>query len=233
MGKPIAALQKDLNIEFNNPSLLQQALVHRSYINEHPDFELNHNERLEFLGDAVLELAVTRHLFHDHPKENEGTLTNWRAALVNAEMLSRVADEMLLNDYLLLSRGEAQDGNSKARQSILANAVEAFIGALYLDQGFDAAEDFVKQFILAKLPSVLEQRLYLDPKSAFQEKSQDLRGITPSYRVLNEEGPDHSKIFTVGVFIDQEHIATGQGSSKQEAQVDAAKAAIEKKGWTS
>ncbi len=226
----LSELQKALGVSFADESLLRQSLVHRSYLNEHPTFPLPHNERLEFLGDAVLELVVTEHLYLTYP-DPEGDLTNWRASLVNAKMLSHVAREIGLNDYLFLSKGESHDGNSKARQYILANAYEAFVGALYLDQGWDVCRKFIHETVLSRLPYILEHKLYMDPKSRFQEESQERIGTTPHYEVQSEIGPDHAKIFTVGVYIGSEKIAAGEGSSKQEAQVAAAENALEAKGW--
>ena len=205
--------------------------MHPSYLNEHPDFELYHNERLEFLGDAVLEIIVTETLFHDFMETPEGDLTNWRASLVNYKMLAAIADELGLEKYLYLSKGEARDKNSKARQIILANAMEAVIGAIYLDRGIKPAKKFVKTFILSKLDNILKNQLYLDPKSKFQEKAQEIYGVTPHYKVLSESGPDHAKHFVVGLYLANELVATGQGTSKQEAQVDAAKNGMEARGW--
>ena len=223
-------LEKILGIEFKDPDFLVQALVHRSYLNENRDFELAHNERLEFLGDAVLELVVTEHLF-EHYLNPEGELTNWRAALVNAKMCARVGIEIGLEEFLFLSHGESKDTSSKAREYILANAVEAVIGAIYLDQGWDMAKQFITRWIVSKLPEVLEKGLWMDPKSRFQEAAQDIVGVTPTYRVLKEEGPDHAKTFVVGVYLDKQKIAAGEGGSKQEAQVAAAEKAIEEKNW--
>ncbi|MBU0648592.1 ribonuclease III [Patescibacteria group bacterium] len=228
--KDFSKLEKLLDVKFKSIDLLRQAMTHRSYLNEHPDFELEHNERLEFLGDAVLEIVVTEHLYKNY-NNPEGELTNWRAALVNAHMLSTVAHETGIEDFLYLSRGEQKDDHSKARLYILANAVEALIGAIYLDQGTKVIEKFIKKFILHKLPTIIEEKLYLDPKSRFQEISQDQFGATPNYKVLSESGPDHEKKFRVGVFIEEDMIAVGEGTSKQEAQIEAAKAGLEEKGW--
>ena len=228
--KNFPALEETLGIKFKQPELLIQAFVHRSYLNEHHDFPLGQNERLEFLGDAVLELIVTEFLFHEYGNP-EGELTNWRAALVNAVMLSGIAYEIGMEPYLFLSHGEAKDAGTKARDYIMANAIEALIGAIYLDQGYDMARQFVTRWVLIKLPEVLEQGLYMDAKSRFQESAQELLGITPTYRVLHEEGPDHAKLFRVGVFLDKELVAAGEGMSKQEAQTEAAEAGINEKGW--
>lgn len=229
--KDFSKLEALMGIKFKNIDLLKQAVVHRSYLNEHPDFILHHNERLEFLGDAVLEIIVTEVLFHDFMETPEGDLTNWRASLVNYKILSSIADELGLEKYLYLSRGESKDKNSKARQIILANAMEAVIGAIYLDQGIKPTKKFVKTFILSKLDNILKNQLYLDPKSKFQEKAQEIYGITPHYKVLSESGPDHAKHFEVGLYLDSELIATGQGTSKQEAQVDAAGQGLKNKNW--
>lgn len=227
--KDISSLQKTIQITFKNESILKTALIHRSYLNEHPE-EPEHNERLEFLGDAVLELVVTDHLYRSF-ENPEGDLTNWRAALVNSQMLATIATECELGDYLLLSRGEAKDDNSKARQYILANAFEALIGAIYLDQGYDIAKQFISEWLLTKLDYILENKLYIDSKSKFQEEAQAKTGITPTYHVLDESGPDHAKHFKIGVYLEEELVASGEGTSKQEAQMSAADAALEVKGW--
>jgi ribonuclease-3 len=226
----LADLEQTLGVTFLNKDLLQQALVHRSYLNEHPDFRLGHNERLVFLGDAVLELVVTEHLYLNF-ENPEGELTNWRAALVNAEMLAELCNKLEIEPYLHLSRGESKDTGSKARKYILANAFEAIIGSIYLDHGWDGAKKFIDERVLSELDRVLKNQLYIDPKSRFQEAAQEHEGVTPSYKVLSETGPDHAKEFIVGVFIGKEQVATGSGMSKQEAQVAAAQAGIEKKGW--
>jgi len=225
----LSSLEKTIGISFNNTDILQQALVHRSYLNENPDFPLKDNERLEFLGDAVLEMVVTEYLYSNYPNP-EGELTSWRAALVNAKMLAKVAEHLKMNDYLMLSRGEAKD-NGRARQYILANATEALIGAIYLDQGYEKTSQFITKEILKELPQIIKKRLYQDPKSIFQEQSQDRVGVTPVYEVIKEWGPDHAKNFVVGVYLEKELIAEGQGVSKQEAQEKAAEAALNKKGW--
>ncbi len=228
--KDCSALEKRISVDFKNKDLLTQAFVHRSYLNEHPDFPLGHNERLEFLGDAVLELVVTEFLYEHYPNP-EGELTNWRAALVNARMLAELAGELQIEDCMYLSRGESRDGQSKARQYILANAFEALIGAMYLDLGMDVCRKFIKDFVLVRLPFILEHHLYVDPKSRFQEASQETLGVTPTYRVISEIGPDHAKEFTIGAYLGEELVATGSGMSKQEAQISAAEKALEKKGW--
>lgn len=229
--KDFAKFEEKIGVNFKDINLLKQAVVHRSYLNEHPKFGLNHNERLEFLGDAVLEIIVTEHLFRYYPDIPEGDLTNWRASLVNAKMLALVAEEIGLENYLFLSKGEAKDKNSKARQYILANAVEALIGAIYLDQKVKVARKFVEGKILYKLENILANKLYLDPKSKFQERAQELYKITPHYKVIKESGPEHAKTFLVGLYLGEELIATGEGSSKQEAQVNAANKGLKKKNW--
>lgn len=223
-------LEQRLGHTFKDQDIITQALTHRSYLNEHADFPYAHNERLEFLGDAVLELVVTEYLYKKYANP-EGELTNWRAALVNAKTLAGIATQLQFEDFLLLSKGEARDKNSKARMYILANAIEAIIGAIYLDGGIQAAEKFIGMHILNHLEFILKNELYVDPKSKFQETAQELLGVTPSYRVLEETGPDHNKEFTVGVFLEKDMIAVGRGTSKQEAQVAAAQAGLEVKGW--
>lgn len=230
MEKDIAELERSLGVKFGNTDLLRQAIVHRSYLNENRSFPLDHNERLEFLGDAVLELVVTENLYSEYPNP-EGELTNWRASLVNAQMLSMVAAQLGMEKFLYLSRGEAKEANSKARQSILANALEAIIGAIYLDKNYDGAAEFIHRNIIAKLPHILKYKLYMDPKSRFQELAQEMVSMTPSYRVVEESGPDHQKHFVVGLYLADEMIAQGEGTSKQEAQMEAAQEGLKVKGW--
>ncbi|MDP3900735.1 MAG: ribonuclease III [bacterium] len=230
MSKDILSLEKKFGIEFRDKDLLQQAFVHRSYLNENPEFKLSNNERLEFLGDAVLELVTTRELFLKYPDKTEGELTSWRAALVNSRMLSQVAQELGLDDYLLLSRGETRE-TGKARNYILANTVEAFIGALYLDQGLEAADTFLKAHILSKLDYVLSHKLFEDAKSRFQEAAQAEAAITPVYKVISESGPDHAKRFLIGAYLGEDLAGEGEGDSKQEAEEQAAKHALQNKGW--
>ena len=225
----LSVLEASLGMTFEEKDLLTQALTHRSYLNENPAFHLGHNERLEFLGDAVIELVVTEYLYK-HYEEPEGDLTNWRASLVNAKMLSEVCRELNVEPHLLLSRGEAKE-TGKARQFILANAFEAIVGALYLDQGVRASRTFLKRVLLPKLPYILKHKLYIDAKSRFQEIAQERLGVTPSYKVLGEAGPDHAKQFIVGIYIGSELVAKGQGLSKQEGQMDAAEKALKVKGW--
>ena len=228
--KDFSTFEKKFKIKFKDKGLLTQAFVHRSYLNENPDLALEHNERLEFLGDAVLELVITEYLFHHYPKKAEGVLTSWRAALVNSKMLAEVARDLNFNDFLLLSKGETKE-TGKARQYILANTFESFVGSLYLDQGFEDCKKFIKNNIIPKLPEIIEKGLFKDAKSAFQEEAQDKEGITPVYKVLRDWGPDHAKSFVIGVFLEKELVAEGEGSSKQEAEEEAAKAALEAKNW--
>ncbi len=218
-------LEKKIGAEFENGKLLEEALTHRSYLNEYPGAGA-HNERLEFLGDAVLELIVTEYLFHAYPDYQEGQLTSLRAALVNYQMLSKIAKEIGLDEYLRLSRGEAKD-TGRARDVILANAIEALIGAIYLDAGYKGAEAFIKKFVMNHLDEVIENKLYRDPKSTLQEIVQEDFKITPVYKVISETGPDHSKEFVVGVFFGEELKAEGRGLSKQDAEMKAAEAALE------
>lgn len=222
--------EKKFGLNFKNKDLLVQAFVHKSYLNENPDFNLNHNERLEFLGDAVIELIVTEYLFTNYPKKPEGELTNWRAALVNAKMMMKVAEELGFNDFLLLSRGETKE-LGKARQYILANTFEAVIGSVYLDCGYETAEKFIKKYLISNLPDIIKKGLYKDAKSQFQEEAQEKAGITPAYEVIKEWGPDHKKKFVVGVYLKKTLIAQGEGSSKQEAEEEAAKEALKAKNW--
>lgn len=228
--KDVEKLAAKIGIDFKHPDLLRQSMVHRSYLNEHKDFALGHNERLEFLGDAVLELVITELLFHTYGNP-EGELTNWRAALVNAKMLASIAKKIGIEPYLHLSKGESQETGTKARDYILANAFEALIGAIYLDRGYKGAKEFIEQWVWENMDRVLDDGLYLDPKSRFQESAQEHAGVTPTYKVMKEEGPDHNKHFVVGVFLDKELIAEGEGTSKQEAQEVAAENALRMKRW--
>jgi len=228
--KDFSLLEKKLNLKFKNKDLLIQAFCHRSYLNENPDFYLANNERLEFLGDAVLELVVTEELYKKYPKKSEGDLTNWRAALVNAKMLSEIAKELGFNDFLLLSRGEAKE-LGKARQYILANTFEALIGAIHLDQGIEVCRKFIEKNLIKELARIIEKGLFKDAKSRFQEEAQERAGVTPTYKVLEEWGPDHAKHFIIGVFLNKTLVAKGEGSSKQEAELEAAKNALEAKNW--
>jgi ribonuclease III len=220
-------LEKKIGFSFNNADLLKEALTHRSYLNENPNWTLPHNERLEFLGDAVLELAVTEELYANYPTYPEGQLTVLRAALVNYQRLARVALDIDLEKYLYMSKGERGD-QSKAREVILANAMEALLGAIYLDQGFEPSKAFTKTFILKYLPEILETRSYKDPKSELQEIVQERLRVTPTYRVLDESGPAHRRNFRIGVYFGEEMMAEGIGTSKQEGETVAAREALTK-----
>lgn len=222
--------QKKIGINFKNKKLLEQAFVHRSYINENRQSGLEHNERLEFLGDAVLELAITNWLFKNFTDKPEGELTAYRSALVNADTCADIAKKIEMEDHMMLSKGESKD-KGRARQYILANALEALIGAIYLDQGLETATKFIDDHFVPLIDSIIKKKSFIDSKSLFQEKAQEYEGITPSYKTIKESGPDHEKKFTVGVFIGKDQIATGEGISKQIAEQNAAKDALTKKGW--
>jgi len=228
--KDFSIIEKKLNIEFKNKDLLMQAFCHRSFLNENPDFKLSNNERLEFLGDAVLELVVTDYLFRHFPKKKEGELTNLRAALVNAHMLFSLSKKLGFGDFLLLSRGEEKD-TGKGREYILANAFEAFIGALYIDGGYKKCESFLKKYLFPEIEKIIEKGQIKDAKSRLQEEAQERLKITPSYKVLDEWGPDHAKHFLVGVFLGDEMVVKSEGSSKREAEESAAKEALKIKRW--
>ncbi len=228
--KDISSLETKLGFTFANKDLLIQALVHRSFLNENREFPIGHNERLEFLGDAVLELVVTEYLYKNYSNP-EGELTNWRASLVNSNMLSTLTNELQIEDLLYLSRGEQRDSTGKARLKILANVFESLVGALYVEHGYEACKTFISKQLLVKLDFILKNKLYLDPKTYFQEQAQEKLGVTPTYKVLSEDGPDHSKTFTVAVYLGKEQIAIGMGSSKQAAQVSAAHNGLKTKGW--
>lgn len=219
-----------IGVVFNNPDLLMSAFLHRSYLNEHREIKLPHNERLEFLGDAVLELVVTDFLYKEFPEEDEGDMTAYRAALVNTNSLSDVAKDLGVNDYLLLSKGEAKD-TGRARQYILANTYESIVGALYLDLGYEAARKFIADTLLARSQAIIGNYKSQDPKSFFQEKAQEFYSVTPSYKLIEETGPDHDKKFTTGLYINEELVAEGSGHSKQEAEQDAARKGLLAKEW--
>ncbi len=223
-------LAKKIGVEFTDIHLLAKAFTHRSYLNEHRNSGLEHNERLEFLGDAVLELAVTNFLYKTYPKKPEGDMTAYRSALVNAVTLATVAENMGLNDYLLLSKGEKKD-TGRARQYILANTIEALIGAIYLDQGYEVAAKFIDTHVHVLIHEVIEKKKFIDAKSLFQEMAQEHTNTTPRYELMKEFGPDHDKLFTVGVFLADVHIANGEGKSKQEAETQAAHKALQVKKW--
>jgi ribonuclease-3 len=226
----LSDFEKRIKHTFNDRRLLEQAFTHRSYLNENREVGREHNERLEFLGDAVLELVVTEFLYAKYPDKPEGDMTAYRAALVNTQSISAAAKHLGMNDYLLLSRGEARD-TGRARQIILANAFEALIGAIHLDAGYEAAKGFIAEQLFHKTDDVVSKRLWQDAKSRFQELSQEKHSITPSYKMLDQSGPDHEKQFVIGAFIGKEKIATGVGRSKQEAEQDAAQKALVAKGW--
>jgi ribonuclease-3 len=225
MSSKYSKLEKTIGYRFKKVAILENVFVHRSYLNENVGKEIDSNERLEFLGDAVLELVVTEYLYKNY-KNPEGELTNWRAALVRGTTLANIASEIKLGEYMLLSRGEEKAGG-KSRQIILANAFEALVGAIYLDGGIKPTEKFINKFVLAKLPEILEKKLYIDAKSRFQELVQEKMGITPHYEVISEFGPDHAKSFTVGAYIGDKLVGQGSGSSKQLAQQEAAADALE------
>ena len=226
----LSSLATTLGITIQRSELFSEALTHRSYLNEHREHAGSHNERLEFLDDAVLELATTDFLFRTYPAKAEGELTAYRAALVNTVSLAETAQALGINDYLLLSKGEAKD-TGRARDVILADALEALIGAIYLDQGYTAAERFIAAHLHSKIGDVIRKRSYQDAKSRFQEAAQEKHGETPSYETLHEAGPDHDKRFIVGVFVGGKEVARGKGKSKQEAEQAAAQAGLEKTGW--
>lgn len=222
----LEALETRIGYSFGNQNLLKEALTHRSYLNENPSWPLPHNERLEYLGDAVLELAVTKAIFSAFPNSQEGELTLLRAALVNYQFLAEVASSIGLHECLYLSRGEARD-SSRAKEVILANAIEALIGAIYIDGGFDPSEEFINKFVNSKAREVMEAGKYKDAKSKLQEFMQEHKKITPTYRVIGESGPDHKKTFRVAVMVGSEQLAEGEGLSKQEAETSAAKNALQ------
>ncbi len=225
-----SAFEKKIDTTFKNKDLLRTAFTHRSYLNENRKSGMEHNERLEFLGDAVLELIVTEYLYAKYPEKNEGDLTSYRSALVNAVTLAGVAEKLGMNDFLLLSRGETKD-TGRARQVILANTIEAFIGALYLDGGYETTKLFVSKHIFKLIDDIVHKKMWLDAKSHFQEKAQEIVGVTPSYITVSAAGPDHDKQFTVAVFLGKEKVAEGEGKSKQEAEQQAAKLGLGAKNW--
>lgn len=226
----LSKLETILGAQFTDISVLKSAITHRSYLNEHREATWDHNERLEFLGDAVLELVVTDFLFKKYPDKPEGELTAVRAALVNTTSLSAASEKLGVNEFLLMSKGEAKD-MGRARQYILANTFEACVGALYIDQGYPVAAEFIARNLFSKTDEIVDKRLWQDPKSRFQELAQEYASITPTYETISQEGPDHDRVFTVGVFLRHEKVAEGKGRSKQEAEQAAAEAAIDTKGW--
>ncbi len=229
-NKDYTALEAKTGIVFKDTDLLARAFIHKSYINENRDEDLRHNERLEFLGDAVLELAATHYLFDKYPDEDEGKMTSFRSALVKGQHLAQVAEELELGTYLYLSKGEEKSGG-REKKYILANVMEAYIGAIYIEHGYDVAEKFIGKFILYRLDDILEKGLHIDSKSRFQESCQEHEEHTPYYEMVKDEGPDHNKNFTMGAYINGTLIALGSGSSKQKAEEDAAYNSLKEKGW--
>jgi len=222
--------EEKAGVKFKNRALLKQAFTHRSYINENRDSGLEHNERLEFLGDAILELVITDYLYHKREDSDEGELTSLRSALVNADTCAKVATKLEVNDYLLLSKGESKDVG-RARLYILANALEAIIGAIYIDQGYDKAKEFILTHVAPIMEEILSGGSWIDPKSLFQEKAQEFIGETPVYKTIRESGPDHDKHFTVAVTVSAKTYGEGEGKSKQDAEQAAARNALDKQGW--
>lgn len=227
--RDFTAFQTRIGVTFTDKDLLKQAFVHRSYLNEEPNYSSDHNERLEFLGDAVLELATTDFLYKNYPNP-EGELTNWRSSLVNWRILSDIGSTLGMSELMFLSKGESQQ-TGRARDVILANAMEALIGAIYLDQGYAVAERFITDHVLVQFDHILENSLFVDAKSKFQEAAQERLSITPEYKVIEESGPDHNKRFVMGAYLGSELIARGEGSNKQEAETAAAKGALQEKDW--
>ncbi|OHA79020.1 MAG: ribonuclease III [Candidatus Yonathbacteria bacterium RIFCSPLOWO2_01_FULL_43_27] len=226
-----STFEQKIGVIFHDKKVLREAFTHRSYINEVREKGLSHNERMEFLGDAVVELSVTDFLYKKYPHATEGDLTSYRAALVNAVTLGDLAISLGMENYLLLSKGEAKDKGTKARQIILANAFEALVGAIYLDQGYAVADIFLKNHLLGRTDEIVKNELWRDAKSFFQEEAQDRVGVTPSYKVVREIGPDHDKQFVVGVYLESELVAEGTGKSKQEAEQHAAAEGLKVKAW--
>lgn len=226
----LSAFEKKIGHTFQDKRLLEQAFTHRSYLNENRELGREHNERLEFLGDAVLELAVTEFLFAKYPDKPEGELTAYRAALVNTNSIADAATKLGMNDYMLLSRGESRD-TGRARLIILANAFEALIGALHLDAGYKVSQRFIADQLFHKTEEVVAKRLWQDAKSRLQELAQERLKVTPRYEVLSQSGPDHDRTFVVGAFLGEEKVANGEGRSKQEAEQAAAEKALQAKGW--
>ena len=222
-------LEQELGLEFTDKDLLRLAFIHKSFINEHPD-EVRCNERLEFLGDAVLELVVTDYLFHHYPDKPEGELTNWRSALVKGKNLAKVARQIGLGEYLLLSHGEDLSGG-REKEYILANTTEALIGAIHLDKGYEVASAFIMKHIVAFLEEIIAQGLHIDSKSRVQELAQEHLNVTPNYQLISESGPDHDKNFVMGIYFKETLAGEGEGSSKQAAEQSAALKALQNQGW--
>jgi ribonuclease-3 len=230
MIKDFSQFEQKIGLSFNDKALLRQAFTHRSYLNENRGLNMEHNERLEFLGDAVLELVVTDYLFKKYPDKPEGDLTSYRSSLVNSITLAQAAKDLSMDDYLMLSRGESKD-TGRARTYIMANTFEALLGAIYLDQGYEATRGFIEKTIFHLIDEIVEKGLWMDAKSKFQELAQEKVGVTPSYKTMKEVGPDHDKQFTVGVYLGSELVVTGEGSSKQEAEQNAARKGLMHKNW--
>lgn len=228
--KSLEKLETLIGVTFVDRIHLLTAVTHRSYLNEHKEAKQGHNERYEFLGDAVLELVITDFLFNKYPEKPEGELTAIRAALVNTVSLSEVASKLDLSEFLLLSKGEEKD-TGRARQYILANTFESIIGSIYIDRGYETAKEFIGRNLFDKTEPIVAKRLWQDAKSRFQELAQEHTSITPSYETLNQTGPDHDRVFTVGVYLGGEKIAEGKGRSKQEAEQSAAEAGLIAKSW--
>ncbi len=220
-------LEEKIGLKFKDKDLLKTAFIHRSYLNEHPKENLPHNERLEFLGDSVLGFIVSDYLFKKFPNDPEGDLTNYRSSIVNARILSKVSGELGLGDYLFLSKGEESTGG-RERQYILANTYESFLGAIYLDSGVIESEKFIHNTLIGHLHDIIKNKLYKDYKSQLQEISQSKFNITPNYKIMSEKGPDHTKVFETGAYLNKKLLAKGSGKSKQSSEQEAAKAALEK-----
>ena len=228
--KNFSLFEKKIGIVFKNKDLLKQAFTHRSFTNEREGKGMQHNERLEFLGDAVLELVTTEELYKRYPESNEGQLTVYRTSLVNSVMLAKVAKELGMEDYLILSKGEEKD-TGRARSLILARALEALLGAIFLDRKYNQCKKFINKYIVIFIDEIIEKKLWIDPKSLIQEEAQKHLSVTPSYKTIVESGPDHDVLFSVGVYFNYDLVAIGEGKSKQEAEVEAAREALKIKGW--
>ncbi len=226
LAEQLNEFMAEIGVDFEDHSLLQEALTHRSYLNESSDKNLYHNERLEFLGDAVLELVTTEFLYERYPERPEGELTSFRAALVRTESLALEAKQLNYGKYILMSRGEEATGG-RDRQYILANTFESVLGAMYLDKGLDTCRIFLQRILLPKTQEIVEKRLDIDPKSKLQEIAQEQLKHTPSYELITEEGPDHDKVFTMAVVVDNFQFGQGKGKSKQEAEQNAANFALD------
>lgn len=220
MSNTYKDIEEKLGVSFSNESLLEEACTHRSFVNEHPEYKGNHNERLEFLGDAVLELVVTEFLFSKYPSLDEGTLSGVRAWIVNTQSLAKSAESIQLEHYLRTSKGEE---GTKGKDSLRANMLEAVFGAIYLDKGYTEVKRIITTLLLQDVDSIIQDQQYRDSKSVFQEKAQEQFHKTPTYKVLKQSGPDHDKVFVVGIYIGEKEIAQGEGSSKQEAETNAAR----------